>query len=291
MACMNRSATYIPAAAILASAIFATSATAQDNKQVPGYQKKNDLFLGEDTSDWSVMLGAGGAFGPAAYGSRDDSFIAGPFLDITYKDTVFLNTEYGLGFYAVDTDNTTVAVALSYGEGRSEEDDPRLLRGLGDIDGGVVLQAYGSQLLWNVMEVSIDVTRNFGDADGFRAGLSAATGYPLSENLFLGFEASLEWADKNHMQAFFGVTPEQAAARQALLATDPRLSSISAFEADSGIADVSLETSLSYSFGDDDEWFAVLGGGISMLQGDAKRSPITERNTAPYGYFAVGYIF
>ena len=94
----------------------------------------------------------------------------------------------------------------------------------------------------------------------------------------LGASVASTFADSNHMQSFFGVTPQQSVT-----------SGYAPYSAGSGIRDVRTSVSLTYDITSN----IGLTGAIAArsLQGDAKDSPLTRDSSDVGGVVALTYRF
>jgi outer membrane scaffolding protein for murein synthesis (MipA/OmpV family) len=72
---------------------------------------------------------------PEYEGSDDYGFKGFPLIDISWRDTIFLNARKGLGAYLWNRNDVKFGGSIGYNFGR-DEDDSNDLDGLGDIDGG-----------------------------------------------------------------------------------------------------------------------------------------------------------
>jgi outer membrane protein len=98
--------------------------------------------------------------------------------------------------------------------GRDSSDSPTLT-GFEDIDASVLLGGY-VRATYGVLGVRVDAGQDvIGGHDGFIADISVGTYIPpglIAENLALQPALTLSWANANHNQTVYGVTPTQAAA-------------------------------------------------------------------------------
>jgi MipA family protein len=175
----------------------------------------------------------------------------------------------GLRLDLSPSDKLRVGLSLRRDSGR-EESDSEDLRGLGDVRGTIRLRLSASYPLIDGVRtgaaISIDA---LGRGGGEIGELTMSRSFPLPFAAGLGASVGgvLAFGSRRHMQAYYGVTPEQAAR-----------SGYPVYEPHAGVRDISLNAGLRYPFADD--W--VVFGGISAgrLLGSAAASPLTrERNT------------
>lgn len=180
-------------------------------------------------------------------------------------------------FRLIDLYGFEVGALGGYRFGRDEDDADRL-QGLGDVDGGLVAGGYAAYNFGSVKPfVSYHHQVTGDDAGGvLRAG--AEVRLPIARNVTLLAIAGATYADSDYMDAYFTVTPAQAAA-----------SGLAAFDADSGIKDVYL--SLGTDIPLTDVWSLKAGARYGHLLGDAAASPIVETEHQFSGVLGLTYRF
>lgn len=94
----------------------------------------------------------------------------------------------------------------------------------------------------------------------------------------LVFDASMDWADQEVMQANYGVTAAQAAR-----------SGRAAYNASAGVRRYGVGALWPHSF--TPQWFSTVGVGVYRLGSDAANRPITVKNTTTLVSAGVGYRF
>lgn len=159
-----------------------------------------------------------------------------------------------------------------------DEDDGRRLRGLGDVDGGLVLGGYAA---WRLGPVAAFASFNNGvtgdDTGGLlRFGLEADSRMPRGVRLTTTLGAT--WASDDYMRAYFGVSSFQAAR-----------SGLAAYRAEAGIKDVF--GSISAEIPVAERWSLLAFGRYAHLVGDAAASPIVEREAQLSGGLGLTYRF
>lgn len=104
-------------------------------------------------------------------------------------------------------------------------------------------------------------------------------GYALQLNDRLTLTPSLRtsWADKDHMQSYFGVSQDQAAT-----------SVHSRFDAKSGIKSVSVGAELGWTISEN--WMFSGNLGFSRLTGDAADSPLVKNEGSANQFMAVAVL-
>lgn len=160
-----------------------------------------------------------------------------------------------------------------------EDTDARRLRGLGDVDGGLVLGGYAAfdtGLFKPFLSYHHGVT---GDDTGallrFGAEAKANMGFAA-----MTVSAGASYADDDFMDAYFSVTPGQSTASAAGLGV---------YDADAGVKDVFLGISGDVPL--NDVWTLKVSGKYSRLVGDAADSPIVESENQFFGGLGLSYRF
>lgn len=223
---------------------------------------------------------AGGGFGltlggfvglaPKYDGSRDYRVIGFPIVfptlegggwlsgrvDVKGADDVRLRVFEAGGFEA--------GPLLGWRFGR-EEDDGARLRGLGDVDGGLVGGGYVAYRLGALRPFISYHHQLTGDDTGgvLRFGTEARA--ELIHGIALTGTVGATYASSDYMDAFFSVSSAQAATPAA---------GLNAFDAEAGIKDVYVGLSASIPLAD--SWKLRLAGRYSHLVGDAADSPVVE---------------
>lgn len=164
-----------------------------------------------------------------------------------------------------------------YRFGRGEDDDRRL-RGLGDVDGGLVLGGYLGYRIGTIFPFVSYHHQVTGDDTGalVRIGLESKT--LVSPSLLLTATVGTTWASEQYMDHFFTVTSTQSAR-----------SGLARFDAGSGFKDAFF--SLNADLALDQRWTLKLLGRYSHLVGDAADSPITETQSQFFAGIGLTYKF
>jgi len=286
------------ASALLIGAAFVTPSNAADAvyQDAPS-PAPQELF------SRSILIGAGAGFEPRYEGS--DEYRAFPFPIISYdsgepgpRRFEFRSLD-DIRFHALRFNNFSVGPIAGYTFGRDEDDSSRL-RGLGDIDGGLVLGGFASyeffnsgDVIWSAdIGVSTQVTGdafdqgrfaglNLNDDFGYEADLSLSGEYAVDEQFNIAMRLGAIYASDDYMQTHFGVSAPQAAAANAL--GNP----INAFNAGSGIKNVYFKVNTTYELTENIQLRA--GVGYSRLLSDAADSPITESANQFSGTIGAAY--
>lgn len=167
-------------------------------------------------------------------------------------------------FRAFEAGGFELGPLAGYAFGREEEDGP-LLRGLGDVDGGLVLGGYvGYRLGIALFDVSYHQIVT-GDDDGYQVRLGAEVESKVTSRSTVTARVGTTFADDTYMSSYFGVSTLQAA---------NSLAGLPEYNAQAGIKDVhfALATVTELT----DRWKLRVGGKYSRLLGDAADSPVVE---------------
>lgn len=245
--------------------------------------------------DWEFVIGGGLGYGSKYEGSDEMEAMFLPVAGITWKDTVYLSTEDGLGAVVYDDNNFTVNVNFNYDWGRDESDSSDL-NGLGDVDGAATANL---SLEYDIGPVTpfIELTRHLGGTNGLEASFGVDTMIPLSALTGQGsgsgamgsddegangpaFLAGLSstWSDDKYMKNYFGVNSTQSAR-----------SGLQQYTAKSGLKSVTAELGFLYPV--NENWEVMTMIEYSRLIGDAADSPISKDDGVVFGGLTVSYKF
>jgi outer membrane scaffolding protein for murein synthesis (MipA/OmpV family) len=225
--------------------------------------------------DWSIMLGGVTFLSPDYEGSDNVEVKGLPFLDVSWRKRFFLNFQQGLGVNIIQNKNLTFGTSIGY-YGSREEDDNESLRGLGDVDGGVDGRVFVFVPVGPISLTSMYRRDLSGNHDGAIFSVGALFFKPVTPKLRLNLQGRLNFASENFMNTYFDINLSQASR-----------SSMTVYDADAGIKDISAFNILIYSF--TRHWNVVSFMAFSRLLGDAATSPIVEeRGTANQFRFGLG---
>jgi MipA family protein len=268
---------FLAAIALSTSHTHAADLDGQDEVAVPPAQSfDNNRFGGvrQKLHDWNVVVGAGVMYAPKFEGSDEFEISPVPMISATFGDRVTIDPG-GLTVKVLESNGFKLSVNGGYDPGRSEDDSDHL-RGLGDIDGGGVI---GTRLSYEFgpAEVYASVDKTIGGSDGLvgKIGGNVSQQY---DRFVLSAGASATFADDNHMESYFGVTPTQSAN-----------SGLSEYEASAGLKRFDIEASVTYMA--TENWLIRGQAGVGFLTGDAADSPIVQDDVQPSAMLMVGYKF
>ena len=165
--------------------------------------------------DWRSQIGLAAEPRPAYEGARNYRTLAGPVIDVRYRDIYFASTGEGIGVNFLRGENYLAGISVGYDFGRRESDDLTHLKGLGNIEVAPVFKLFGSYVVSKQFPLVIraDVRRFVGGAGGWVGDLEAYAPLPGSSKKFVMFAGpSVTFADRRHMQTTFGVNESQSLA-------------------------------------------------------------------------------
>lgn len=221
---------------------------------------------GEEKSSWTMALGGGVAVVPEFEGSNKYDMQFVPVVEVEILDRVFLSTIRGVGVYVINHSDWKLNVSATYDPGR-EEDDSDLLKGMGDIDGGVVFDVYGA---WTPGSFIVSLETKYGTGDV--QGLNVTGGFGYTMEAFTGLHwtntVSATFADSKYNNTFFGISKKQS--RQSRQGYDY-------YDANAGFKDVAFTSSLVYEI--TDSITSMLEGEYKRLTGPAARSPLVKEGS------------
>ena len=244
-------------------------------------------------SGWRVDLGAMALSLPRYPGAGDSRVVPLPVFSAEYDGRLFLGSSrvavgLGGGVHAVRTEHWTWDLGLGLGEGRKEA-RADVLAGMGDRRASL-FAGTGLRFHAGGFHAGLKVAEGLRDEAGGRASVSVGYGAALGGRWFGDLSAGAEAADAKATAYDYGVTPDQAAARTALLASgDPRLrpGEDRAFAPGGGLARVALTGLLAFAADAHWRWFGLAQ--VTRLQGDALDSPLVR--TPTYGTVGVGFTY
>jgi len=272
---------------VLAGALLAAVAPASVHAQTPSplaqWQYSSGILLEQmfepKLPTWRVRLGASGSFQPRYDGSDRYHALAGPTVDIRYRDRFFLSTGEGIGMNVLTGPNWRIGLAAGYDLGRRAADDLGHLSGMGNINPAPSLRLIGQYAISKSfpLVLTADVRRSFGGDNGWIGDLGAYMPMPGSSETFAWFAGpTMTIADSRYMNSWFGVNAQQAAR-----------SGYRQYDASAGIRSVGFGVSANLTL--KKHWIVSADGAFQQLVGAAAHSPITQSRAS--GVFDVSVIY
>nr|WP_238263091.1 MipA/OmpV family protein [Cupriavidus pauculus] len=238
------------------------------------------LFEGEPEK-WEVRVGLATSVRPYYEGTTNYFMLAGPVIDVRYRDLAFMSTGEGLGWNIIHTNNFRAGVALTYDFGRREKHDHDHLGGLGNIGMALETKAFAEYVVSKEFPLVIraNVRRQFGGANGVIGDIGAYMPLPGSNEKFFWFAGpTMTFADSAYMSRWYGVSAEQSAR-----------SGLPQHRASGGIKSYGGGVSAMWFF--NKHWFSTADVGVSALVGDARNSPVVSKSTSWTGDISINYQF
>ncbi|KXU82765.1 structural protein MipA [Paraburkholderia monticola] len=235
----------------------------------------------QNIPDWQLRLGVATSFQPRFEGSDRYHVVAGPSIDVRYKDLFFLSSGEGFGVNFAQGENWRMSLAAVYDLGRRGQDDPQELNGLGNINFAPGLKLAGEYVVSKNFPLVLraDIRRYFGGSNGWIGDLGAYMPMPGSSQKFFWFAGpNVVMADSNYMNSWFGVNQEQAAHSQ-----------YPQYHASAGFKSVGFGVSAIWLFSK--HWFATADGAFEQLVGSAGNSPITRSRATGVADVSINYRF
>lgn len=193
-------------------------------------------------------------------------------------DRLTLRSADDVRFAVLQHNGFEIGPVAGYNFGR-DEDDADLLRGLGDVDDGLVLGGYAG---YNFEPFFVDaayVRQITGESDaGYQVKIAAGAESRLTERLDLTTTVSTTYASDDYMDTYFAISPTQSAN-----------SGLNRYEADGGFKSVGLDVALKFQV--NERAALTSSAGYSRLVGDAADSPVTASRDQFRGGIGFTYIF
>ncbi|MGB8927637.1 MipA/OmpV family protein [Pantoea agglomerans] len=234
----------------------------------------------------ALTVGGGANVTPRYSGSDKSRVTTSLVLDYTMENGFFVSSTRGIG-YGNNIGKFDYNAAVSYRAGRKDRDvdsdslsdGSDYLRGMGDVKGsalGVFGLGYGVTD-WLNLQLQAEVPfseQNNGTALHF--GINSPLYTSPNNTLTLALTGS--WGTDKYMQTYYGVSASQSAASRFIR-----------YDAGSGIYAWSMNLDWTHKFNED--WSVIAAAGVTQLTGDARNSPIVQREISPTGSLLVTYHF
>ena len=267
---------------VLIALTLALPALAQETKPVPADKMEHSSPSGEEGSGWMAMVGLMGSQRPSYRGSDENQTVVDPIVMFDYKGRVGFResriVQGAAGFYVrpLLTESWSLGIlAMPQFEGR-EESSAKALKGMGNRDSNIYT---GMDLSFRTrgFSATLEVQKGTKSHSGTVAGLSLE--HSVQFNKRFGLEAGLTgiWGDKDYQAWEFGISPDQAHRRQALINagnTDLKPADGLAYTPKAGLHEVRARVMLSYQLSE--RWMVFNEVSHGRLLGDAAKSPLTR---------------
>jgi outer membrane scaffolding protein for murein synthesis (MipA/OmpV family) len=275
--------------AAFAGALFALATPAAVYAQTPSplaeWQYSSGILLEQmfepQLPTWRIRVGPSAAYQPRYDGSDRYHAVAGPSIDIRYRDRFFLSTGEGIGMNVLTGPNWRVGVGAAYDLGRRAADDLGHLNGMGNINPAPSLRLLGEYAISKSFPLVFraDLRRNFGGDNGWIGDIGAYMPMPGSSEKFSWFAGpTVTIADSRYMNSWFGVNAQQSAR-----------SGYRRYDASAGIRSVGFGVSASLTL--NKRWVLTADGAFQQLVGAAAHSPITQTRASGVFDLSLNYQF
>ncbi len=226
---------------------------------------------------WSGGVLAGAARAPDFEGSRTMRTQPVLGMAVTYRSASMGSVEMGsrgLNWTLVQQPDLKAGIGLAMDPGRVDDGRHKLtavgyrpgserLRGMGEVRMAPVVSAFGSATVAGV-PLSAALRHAAGSHQGTLLDVGLSVPWKAARHVDLALAPGVTWADRRWMQAYFGVTAEQAAA-----------SGRPAFHAGSGLKSAQLSLTLDMALSR--HWHLNAEWQGRRLLGDAADSPVAEK--------------
>jgi outer membrane scaffolding protein for murein synthesis (MipA/OmpV family) len=231
-----------------------------------------------DVGGWNASVGAGVVLAPVFAGSGEGKVRGLPLIDISRPDSpFFLNTYKGLGAKFSPAPGWEAGMALQYVPGRDEGDDSHL-RGLGDIDDTAGIDAFASYALNEQVKLEGDIRQELGGSEGWTGRFGVSGVQPINATTRLIGGVNTTFGSDRYMQDWYGVNVTQASR-----------SGLPAYNAEAGFRDIGAKVGVIHALNEKVSLNATAG--YAVLVGDAKDSPVSEKNYVPSLMLGATYRF
>lgn len=234
------------------------------------------LAAAAHAQDSTLTVGAGIAAGTRYSGS--DEHLVAPVVVVDYQTAngFYASTLRGIGF-AAGGEQLSASIGLGYRGERRENDTngfvgrtgSKALKGMGDVKGSATLNVGAEAQLTDVFGVGahaeIPISRRE-NGKQFALSLNAKLLDSQTDKVTAG--VALQFGEAMYMQTYYGVDARQAAR-----------SGYRVFTPDGGL--YGTDVSVSWEHRIDAHWAVTSMLGAQRLAGDAAKSPLVRRKTAP----------
>lgn len=162
----------------------------------------------------TVTVGALGTYEPKYAGSKTYEFSALPVFKIdtgsSFGKRFDVRNSDDISFAVVQSDAFQMGVLTGYRTERRESDGPRL-RGLGNIDGGIVVGGFARYNIGPAYLRGSYHRQVFEDDNGGLFKFVVGADYKMSSAITLRAFTGIEAGDQRYMQTYFGINALQSA--------------------------------------------------------------------------------
>src|SRR5258708_29638580 len=217
--------------------------------------------LGGPVPEWRIILGGGAEMQPIYEGSQRYSALPSVVFDVRYKDIAFLSDGEGVGVNVLRGPTYRAGLAIAYDLGRNHHVQHRLA-GLGNIDPAPEAKLFAEYFLPPFV-YTFDLRKGIGGHDGVIGDIGLYVPVPAAKDFYVYTGPSVTFADGDYMQAYFGISPAQAAR-----------SPFPVFTAHGGLDRAGWGVTALYKYSE--RWWLEAEGAWEYMLADAASSPIVE---------------
>lgn len=272
-------------AVFLSAATLPLAALAQTPSPLAQWQYSSGITLEQmfmpQLPTWRIRVGPSVSFQPRYDGASSYHILAGPSIDIRYRDRFFFSTGEGLGANVLTGPNWRAGIALSYDLGRRAADDLDHLHGMDNINPAPTMHLFGEYVVSKTfpLVVRADVRRAMGGDNGWVGDLGTYMPMPGSSETFNWFAGpTVTFADSRYMNSWFGVNANESAR-----------SGLREYHASAGVKSVGFGVAATWMA--NKHWLVTGNVAYQQLVGSAGNSPIVQRRGSGVVDFAVDYQF
>ncbi len=230
-----------------------------------------------------AAIGAGVLAGPRYMGSRDTRTTVVPVV-FAQRGIFFIDSSRGAGLQYLSDSGLYLSQSVHYDQGRGEKSDlfrpgSRTLAGMGEVQGSTTSHTMVAQQFLKSLSVSAeaDVTLKSGvHRQNLRVGGEWNVIDEGGDRVALG--VNTYWGNADFNQAYFGVTPEQAARTR-----------FSAYTARGGMYAYSLNAQWEHKLAD--HWYSTASLTAMPFVERAKASPLMERKSSLEALMTLRYVY
>jgi outer membrane protein len=242
-------------------------------------QSFGTVSLSEENAGKDGGSYGGGIFeGPRYMGAKENRTLAIPMIDYSWANGVFAGVINGVGINLGGDSPIQYGPRLTLDFGRKANLDSRL-SGMGDIP--IRLEAGGFFNIKLAQGLNANSSVQYGEGVNHR-GVTESVGLSYSrifaERWVLGASATLDFANADYMQSYFGVDAVQA-----------EKSDFKLYTPKGGLRDMCDQAFLVYGFNRDLRLVTAIG--ISQLANVARNSPLTQKKDSASVYSGLSYRF
>jgi outer membrane protein len=242
-------------------------------------QSFGTVSLSEENAGKDCGSYGGGIYeAPKYLGAKETRILPLPMIDYSWANGVFAGVMNGVGINFGGDSTIQYGPRLTMDIGRKVNLDSHLT-GMGDIP--IRLEAGGFFNVNLAQGLNANSSVQYGEGVNHR-GATASVGLSYSrsfaERWTMGAGMTLNFANADYMQSYFGVDAIQAAK-----------SGFKLYAPGDGLRDVCNQVFLVYGFSRDLRWVTAIG--VSQLANAAKNSPLTQKSDSASVYSGLSYRF